>query len=261
MSKVIQVRELIQKAHDIRQSSTGLYRAFQEQFIEDKLKIQQNRTYSDEGKRSLTESLVKRKSVELLQLTRSQKELYQHYLKQAKGIADGLAFAKPPKVDPEKEDRFNKRLAELQTELLLATSADSGKKKLESFIGTIDEHAFAVKVKGQFAELVTPILAAAGPDGTRYRFELSHTFDAVRRQTMTPEALEAIECMELIEALSGSDVFNILVEEKAQEHFSAKTARFINKPEEYFAANPDDDKPVSKLKTVEEIFEEEAAKL
>jgi hypothetical protein len=260
MSNIDKINELIQKAHDVRQGTTSLYRSFQEQFVEDRQKISFNRQYSDEGKRVLIEHLRKQKGVELLQLARSQRGLYDTYIADAKKLADKLAFAKPSKVDPVKAERFSKRLAEVKTEILLSTSAKSAKEKLEAFIATIDEHAFADTVKDQFAELVTPILATAGDDGGRYRLELSQMFDGVRKGTMTPEAQEAAGLLESTEALAQSTIFIPLVEEKIKEHIGREAATYINRPDEYFAEHPEDDKPISRLRTHEEILMEELAK-
>lgn len=262
MKTLKEIRELLDKAHQLRNDSTGTYRKFQDEFLQAKREIENSKDYTTDGKRKLIESLQRRKTVELLQGARNMRNEFAKHLTEAKQAADAIAFAKAPKVDPVKAERFEKRLAEVKTEILLS-NAKRGKEKLTDFLNSIDEQQFAETVKAEFGTLIQPILEGAGNDGAKYRHELLETFEAVKEQAMHPEAKEAMDIVQFADSMIEGRFFIPLVEEKAQEHFSKEAGFFINRPDDFFAAYPDEDgRPIPpNMKTVEQIIEEEEAKV
>lgn len=262
MKTIAQINESIEKAQQVQQDATGLYRAFQDKYKQKENEIKLNKDYSDTGKLRLIESHQGRKTIELMQLARSQKQLFNTYLSQAKKDAESIINAKTPKVDSAKQEKFDKRLKEVKTEILLS-SARKGKEILTNFLETVDEQAFANQVKGEFAELITPILSDAQGDAGKYRNELFQVFEDVKMRSMDPEAGEAMNIIEYTDAAMGGRFFNFIVEEKVGEHLGKLAQMYINKPEEYFVEFPFDDKtPLPEgMRTVEEIMEEEDAKI
>ncbi|RFU71025.1 hypothetical protein D0469_03535 [Peribacillus saganii] len=262
MKTVQEIREIVAKAQQLQQDSTGLYRSFQDAYNQKKTEIELNRDYSPEGKRKLIESHQKRKTIELMQLARSQKDLFTKYLSEAKKDAESIIYAKTPKVDPVKQERFEKRLAEVKTEILLS-NAKKGKEILSDFLSKVDEQAFAAQIKGEFVSLIQPILQDAGAEAYKYRQELSQIFEDVKSRSMDPEAGEAMQVAEYAESALDGRFFIPLVEEKAGEHLGQLAKMYINKPEQYFADFPDDDKkPLPPgMRSIEEVLEEQEAKI
>lgn len=261
MKTIKEIRELIDKAHSLQNDPTGLYRAFQDDFLKEKYKIENNKDYTSEGKLKLMESLQKRKTVELLQGARNLRDLHASYLKEAKKESENLIYSKTPKVDPVKEERFLKRLAEVKTEILLS-NAKKGKEILTDFLNTVDEQAFAAKIKDDFSSLIQPILETAGQDTVKYRHDLLNVFEDVKERSMHPDAKDAMNIAQLADSMIEGRFFIPLVEEKAAEHISREAGHYMNKPQEFFEAYPEEDvKPTPPgMKTVEQIVEEEEAK-
>lgn len=261
LSKLLKIRDLIEKSREIKQNSTKLYREFQEQFLKEKRKIELNSDYTAEGKDRLIKSLKKKKSRELLQISKNQRDLYMGNLNKAKELAEEVAFAKLPAVDQKKMERFDKSLSELKTEILLSTNPESAKVKLKKFIKSIDEYSLADKLKANFTELISPVIEQLdSKQKAQFKKDFQNMFDDVRKRSMTDEALETIELMDISNNLSQAKIFNQLVTQKAGENFGNEIASYINRPNDYFDRYPEDLEPISDTRTVEEIIEEENAK-
>jgi len=262
MSKIKQIRGLLDKARELQQVSTGDYRAFQDRYYQERNKITENHDYSPEGKTKLRQSLKKRTTIELLQVSREYRQLYDGYLKDARKQALDLIYAKTPKVDAEVLERFSRDYRELKTAVMLS-NPKKGKEMLEEFLGKINEPGLVEIVKEEFAEVIQPILSGVdGMDAEKYRRELIKTFDDLKVRSMDPEALDAMRVVEYADAALKSKFFNLAVENAVGENIGADAKQYLHSPDKYFAINPDDDKPVTNtgLKTVEQIIEEEAAK-
>jgi hypothetical protein len=259
MKTLEQIKEIVLKVHTLQHESTGLYRNFQDSYTKEKSAIELNNDYSEAGKQKLVDSLKERKTVELLQRARTQRNEFIGLWKEAKKEAENLIHSKVKPVDPVKEERFNKKLAEVKTEILLSNHR-KGKELLTQFLQTIDEQAFAAKVKEEFPTLIQPILSSAGADTEKYRQELFSVFEQVKKQSLHPEALEAINIAEFADQAMQSSFFNSLVQEKVSEHLGREVGQFVNKPDEFFAKYPNADIKLPASKTVEQIVEEEDAR-
>jgi hypothetical protein len=249
-----QIRELTNKAHELRNGSTGLYRSFQEEFRSKQSDIRNNRDFTPAGKQKLIESLQKKQTTKLLQLARSQHSQYRDLLKQAKKDAEDLIHSKAPKVDAEVQERFDKRLREFKTELML-TNPQRGTQLLKDFVRSVEDQALASQVKDQFAEIIQPILNDSSKP------EISKLFEDVKSSAQNPETFEAQNLADFAESMMQSKFFDQLVEVKAGEDLGDAAKMFLNDTDEYFKLYPEADKPQSDLKTTDEILLEEEAKL
>ncbi|NQX61818.1 hypothetical protein [Paenibacillus qinlingensis] len=257
MSKVQEIVSLIEKAQEVKQTSTYKYRQFQDDYVVKKAQIK--RKYSSDEAAEVSDYFGKVKARELLLSLRSQKREYTESLLQAKQLAERLIHAKVPKVDAEKQERFEKCLTELRTEILLA-NPKTAKDKLAAFIQSIDEPAFATRVRDIFTDLVTPILQAAGSDAGSYRQQLLGLFEGVKTSTLSEEAQEAIELLGVSEELLQTRTFNLAIETAIGQNFGPRISSFVNRPDEYFANNPDEDAPVIPEETGF-IFEDPIARI
>ncbi|MEG9297022.1 hypothetical protein V6B33_11200 [Mangrovibacillus sp. Mu-81] len=249
-----QIRELTNKAHELKNGSTGLYRSFQEEFRAKRSDISANRDYTASGKVKLIEALQKKQTTKLLQLARSQHSQYRDLLKQAKKDAEDLIHNKAPKVDAEVQERFDKRLREFKTELML-TNPQRGTQLLKDFVRSVEDQALAAQVKDQFAEIIQPILNDSSKP------EISKLFEDVKSRAQNPETVEAQNLADFADSMARSKFFDQLVEERAGGDLGDAAKMFLNRSEEYFELYKEEDKPQSDLKTTDEILLEEEAKL
>jgi hypothetical protein len=260
MSKVQKVRDLVTKAQQLQDDTTRMYRLFQDDYKQEQAKIKSNEEYSTKGKEKLVESLKVRSTIEFLKGARQQQAAFKGYLKDAKKEAEAIIYAKTPAVDSEKMDRFSKKFNEVKTEILLASSPRRGKEILEQFLGSIDEAGLAVIVKDSFGEVIKPILADAGPEAAKFKHDLMGSFEGLKNRSMDPEALEAIKLAEYAEASLNTKFYSPVVEQNVQQHLGKLAHTYMYTPDEYFSLFPEDEKPASPFRSVEQIMEEEAAK-
>jgi hypothetical protein len=258
--KIEKVRDLVTKAQQLQDDTTRAYRLFQDDFKKKQSEIKLNEEYSTKGKEKLVESLKNRSTIEFLKGARQQQTAFKGYLKDAKKEAEAIIHAKSPTVDAEKMDRFNKRFKEVKTEILLASSPRRGKEILQEFLGSIDEQGLAVVVKEEFGDLIQPIISGAGNDAVKFKHDLAKSFEDLKARSMDQEALEAIKLAEYAEASLNTKFYSPLVEQNVQQNLGKLAHMYMYNPDEYFETFPDDDKPVSRFRTVEEIMEEEDAK-
>lgn len=261
MSKVKQIRELVAQAQELQQNSTGDYLAFRTDFIEKVKEIRENRDYSDAGKQKLIDRLKHSKKVEFLQASRSYRKKYDELLSTAKKQALDVIYSKTPKVEDEVLERFKRDFAELKTEIMLS-NAKKGKEILEGFLQKINEPGLAEIVKSEFAEVIQPILNGVtdAQESAKYKHELLKAFEETKIRSMDPEALEAMKVAEYADAAINGKFFNLAVENAVGADLDADAKRYIHQPDEYFKINPDDDKPISGTRTIDDIFAEEEAK-
>jgi hypothetical protein len=245
MSKIEKLKDIVTKAQQLQDDTTRMYRLFQDDFHNEKAKINSNEEYSEKGKAKLIESLKARKSVEFLKGARQQKTAFNKYLNDAKKEAESIIYGKSPKVDADKLDRFTSRFKEVKTEILLASSPRRGKEILEQFLGTIDEQGLAMVVKGEFGEVIQPILAEAGSDVMKYRNDLNKAFEDLKTRSMDPDAIEAMRLADYADTALNTKYFSPIVEQNVLQNFGRLAQSYMERPDEYFQEFPEDNKPAS----------------
>jgi hypothetical protein len=92
------------------------------------------------------------------------------------------------------------------------------------------------------------------------RHDLTKAFEELKTRSMDSEAKEAMQLADYAEAAMSNKYFSPLVEQNVQQNFGKLAHMYMEKPDEYFETFPEDDKPVSPFRSVEEIAEEEEAK-
>jgi hypothetical protein len=263
MTNINDIRKVLNEAVEIKSSSTRLFREFNDGYQAKRISIQQNRDYTQQGKAKLLQSARKRELSTLMKRARASQQEFHAKLKQAKEEANAIVYAHAPKVDPVKQERFSKRLAEVKTQIALS-DARKGQRLFKEFLTEIDEQAFAEQVKNDFSTLVQPILndieGADAEQVAKVRHELFDAFEDVRTKSRLPEAGDAQNVVEAADALLDGKFFESVVETKVGDLFGPTAKMFINEPDAYFELYPEEDKPESSMRTVEEILEEEDAK-
>lgn len=260
MTKLKKINELIGKAQNLKQKSTGEYLNFQREVQKELKTIRQNRDYSASGKHNLTKSMKQQKTVEFLQGARLYQKHYRDYLEQAQKLAEEIVYAKTPKVADEVMERFRKDFEDVKTQATLITPK-RGKKLLLNFFDSIKEPGLLEVVRSEFLEAIQPILnGSSGEDVRDIRKELLQSFEGIKQRMIDPETREAMEVMDYTEKAKNGRFFSPAVETAVGDALGKTAQDYIHQPDKYFELNPEEDKPLSQLKTVEQILAEEAAK-
>jgi hypothetical protein len=260
LSRVQKVKDKLEKAHQMQDEITGVYRRWQDDLQSQITQIKMNDEYTSKGKDKLIESLKARKTTEFLKGARQQQSEFRKHLSEAKKEAEAVIYASTPAVDAEKMNRFSGRFNEIKTEIKLATSPRRGKEILQNFLDNVDEQGLAILVKSEFGEIIDPILSGAGADVQKFKHDLAKSFEDLKVRSLDPEAVEAMNLAEYAEAALNSKFYSPIVEQNVQQNLGKLAHTYMNNPDEYFEKFPETDKPVSQLRTTQEIIEEEEAK-
>jgi len=247
MTKLNEIKSIIDKAWSVKNDATGVYRAFKESVDAETAKITSSNKLTEEGKEVMLEKLKERKTVEALKLSKSQIDLYNDYLNQARKEADKVAFAKLTPTDKVKEERFDKQFAELKTKVMLSTP-ETGAKLLKEFVEATDDQYLVDKIRNDFADTVQPIIGTAD---FKVKANLSDLFEHTKYKARGAESVEAERLIDQIDGMKNSRFFGKIVEDNAKS-LGKQAAMYINRPDEYFEANPDHMKMKTEMKTFEE---------
>lgn len=251
MANLDAIKEKLGQAHEIQHASTGVYRQWRDKYNEEVSKISANRDLSADGKYKMKELLKKRKTVELMKLSRQQIDEYRKVLSEASKEADKIANAKPAEVDPVKAERFEKSFGELKTAVMLATP-EKAISILNEFIDATDEPALVDRIRAEFAAVVAPVIAQARPEQKQ---NLNDLFEHTRRKAKGPEAIEAEQLKATAEAMQNSGFFGLSVI-KAVMEISKEASDYVNKPETFFEKYPEAEKMNTALRSQEEVITE-----
>lgn len=251
MANVQSIKEKIDKAHELQNASTGVYRKWKETYNAEVSKIRSNRNLTEEGKFKLKERMTERKTVELMQLSKKQIEEYRKILSEAYKEADRIANAKPKTADPVKAERFEKSFGEVKISILLA-SPEKAIKILQEFVDATDEPALVDRIRAEFAAVVAPVIAQAKPE---QKHKLNDLFDFTRYKAKGPEVIEAEQLMQTAEALRNSRFYELAVGDSVLEvHKEAQ--RYLNQPDEFFEKYPGTETLNTSLRSQEEVIAE-----
>ncbi|OLN23717.1 hypothetical protein BTO30_02980 [Domibacillus antri] len=154
---IVEIKELINKAHATRDEATGIYRAWRQKYDQEAGKIRSSRELTQEGQDKLIAALNKRKEIEVMKLAESQVSLYRKYLDDAYKAADKIAYAPLPKVDEEKAARWEKSFGELKTQVMLS-DPKKALQMISDFVTNTDEQALVDRVRHEFSSLIAPVI-------------------------------------------------------------------------------------------------------
>lgn len=230
---IVEIKELIDKAHTTRSEATGVYRAWRQKYDEEAGKIRASRELTPEGKEKMIAALNKRKEVEVLKLADSQVGLYRKYLDDAYKAADKIAYAKLPGVDAQKAERWEKQYGEMKTQVMLA-NPQKALQMISDFVAATDEQALVDRVRHEYSQIIAPVIGQADAP-TRYKF--SDLFEETKTKALGPEAVEALRVMESAEGMRNGRFWSGIVADNVGAVIPT-AQRHLENPEAYFAANP-----------------------
>ena len=249
MTKIKEIRDIINQAWNVKHGATGLYRSFKESVDNEASRITNSDKFTPAGKQALIGKLKERKTAEVMQLAKSQIDLYSEYLNKARKEADKVAYAKLTPVDKVKEERFDKKFNELKTQIMLA-EPEVGAELLKEFVNATDEEYLVDKIRAEFSSTIAPIIGNADSE---LRTSLNKLFENTKRKARGAEALEAEKLIEHIEDMKQSRFFDLIVEENAKS-LGKQASMYINRPDEYFAANPEHANMKTEMKSMDEVL-------
>lgn len=240
---IVEIKELIDKAHTTRNEATGVYRAWRQKYDEEAGKIRASRELTPEGKDKMLAALNKRKEIEVMKLADSQVSLYRKFLDDAYKAADKIAYAKLPEVDAQKAERWEKQFGELKTQVLLA-NPQKALQMISDFVAATDEQALVDRVRHEYSQII-----AQADAPTRYKF--SDLFEETKTKALGPEAVEALRVMESAEGLRNGRFWSGIVGDNVGA-VSQTAQHHLENPESYFAENPGAANVNTTLRSMEE---------
>lgn len=249
MTNLNGIKETIEKAWEVKNGATGVYRAFREAASEEEVKVTGNKHLSQEGREAMLGKLRERKTVEAMKLAQSQIGLYNKYLDDARKEADKIAYAKLPAVDPVKEQRFDKAFAELKTQIMLA-SPEKAAQLLKEFVDATEDQALVDKIRADFASTIQPVIGTADH---KIKASLTDLFEHTKFKARGAESVEASRLIEQIDSMRHGRFFPQIVEDNARS-LGKQAAMYINRPDEYFAVFPEHEKMKTDMRTMEEVL-------
>lgn len=228
------IRDYIDMAHDIRNQATGNYRRTLDSFRSGKSRI--NRLFPGANSKQAHTIYDRKSRRDLFKLIQHETNQYRAALRAASAAAEKIAHTAAPRPSDEIVERFERRLTDIKTEILIAPTPDTASQRLSSFIGSINDPWAAMRVKQEYGALVTPIITAAGSQAGSFKIQLSKAFDELKTQALTEEAAQAIELHETAEGLLQCSIYPRIVKDTIAETLGRGAAAFIDTPDEYFTA-------------------------
>ncbi|MEC0167481.1 hypothetical protein [Paenibacillus graminis] len=242
----------LQKARDIEQSSASVMLAAKRALAAETSKIEEDRRLTPEGKYEAKQEAKKRHAIEFLQKSHTMRQEYVANVKKAIREAEKVIYTPPRKPDATKLGRFEDAFKTLKTELMFATSQRSAYDKLRAFTDKVDDPYLANRVREDFAELTTKILAIPG-DGnfvkgvgaasvtTSARTELGGLYEGLLKPFESDDLKGARDVLETAQMLAEAPRVHrsVAVNDAARDSFGAEYARHINDTDAFFAENPE----------------------
>ncbi|MCU6709781.1 hypothetical protein M6D81_13875 [Paenibacillus sp. J5C_2022] len=232
---ILKAKEFMQKAHEITGDSAGQLLSIKKQFEERNRAIEDDRRLSTEGRVEAKAALKKEVGISILQNSHTRMQEYKSHLSKAAKYADAIVYAKPPKPDAVKLERFEGELRRLKTELQIATRADAAYKKLTEFVEKLDDPYIANIVSDQFGEMAATIIGAPGSDG-HTRQNLSQTFGTLQTKFETDDVRQARTIMESAQSmLEQPEVYTGPIITDAVDNMAGpEYTRYLNRTDEFF---------------------------
>jgi hypothetical protein len=241
MTKAAKAREYLQKAYDIQHASTSVMLKHKQKLTAELSAIGANNHLSGDGKTAAKAEAKRKHATELLKEAHTNRQAMRANLQKAIREADAAIYAGVPKPDATTLSRFEARLRDIKTELMLTTRATAAYDKLKSFVDGVSDPYLAGLVRDQFGDISGTILASAGPDAAKLKLQLSQTFEHLKSGYESDDVKIAREVLETAKAFDERGrYFGILEEQAGGGTFGVEYNRYWNDTESFFEANPKD---------------------
>lgn len=234
MSNIQQIQSHIEKAREIRESATGNYRRSLDSYRSGKARI--NRLFPKKGNKQANSIFDRKSRRELFRQIQNESNQYKSALNAAAAAAEKIAHSAAPRPAEEIVERFERRLADVRTEILIAPTSETANQRLCSFIASINEPWAAMRVKQEYGELVRPIIESAGNQAGSFKIQLSSAFEELKAQALTEEARQAVALADTAEAMLQSSLYPAIVKDTISQTLGRRAAAFVDSPDEYFTS-------------------------
>ncbi|WP_342437820.1 hypothetical protein NSS79_34105 [Paenibacillus sp. FSL L8-0436] len=242
----------LERVREIEQSSAGIMLSAKRALSAELSKIEMDRRLTTEGQQEAKAAAKQKHAIEFLQKSHTMRQEYAANLKKAVREAEKVIYTPPRKPDATKLGRFEDAFRTLKTELMFATSQRAAYDKLREFTGKIDDPYIANRVREDFAELTTKVLAIPG-DGsfvkgtgaatvnTNARTELGGLYDGLLKPFESDDLKGARDVLETAQMLEedGKVHRSYTIIDAAEEAFGMEYSRYINDTDAFFAAHPE----------------------
>jgi hypothetical protein len=226
-------KEYVQKAIEIRDTSSAWYRQRAEQIRSEISQAKLDRDLSAEGRLKKVAQIRQQRGDELLREVKALRDEYVQALQQAKVEAEKTLKSAVKKPSDEKITDFQRQFKRFKTELMLTNRFDTIEKKLNDFLSQqVDEPYFAQLLADEFPEIISQSLAVAD-EPAKARMKLADIFDRLNNDFLPEEAKEARNALEFANAsLANPKIFSPVVETNAMD-LLGPVGKYMNDPETY----------------------------
>lgn len=229
-------KEYMQKAYDVVHSSPR--HILEVKRLRDDLvkEIDADKSLSPHGKFTAKIELKKLLAIPVLRTAHTRKQEYISHLSRAVKLTDPIVYAKPPKPDAVKLERFEAEFRKLKTELQISPRADFAYKKLTDFVNKIDDAYLAHIVQDQFGEIASLILSVPSADG-QTRQNLSRTLEELQTKFETDELREARSIYETAQQMIEDPKIyrGPIINDAVTDIIGMEYAKYIDSTDEFFA--------------------------
>lgn len=132
-----------------------------------------------------------------------------------------------------KMEKFERQLNDLKTEITLSTPSRA-MEKIEAFVNSVQDRELADRVRGEFKELIKPIVGHIEFEDKQALLEL---FDDTQRRILGEDGIAAKEIIESAKGLQQSDFVPLAVINSTNDTFGRKYAYYLKNPDAYFEQN------------------------
>jgi hypothetical protein len=224
------MKQNIEKANEIRFSTTRKYREHKDKLRAEILRTHSNTMLSAEGKIEEKQRQREIAARELIQLTASTKAEYLKELDTAKKVARKILDAGLKAPDAETLSKFERSLADVKTAVMLSPNAVSAQQKLQAFVSGINDAYLADLTARAYPDLLSSITSKGSvtPEAISGLREL-HT--ELNDRFKTEEQIEAAEIFASAEAMEKSDIYGLAVMDDVKNTYGRHVVAALDDPE------------------------------
>ncbi|MBT2697236.1 hypothetical protein J7E79_07405 [Bacillus sp. ISL-40] len=225
--------ENIQKAYEIKGSTSKFINEVIQEYRLEKGKITADRNLSQEGKREATGKLSTKYEVGFLVEMNKRREEYESLLLTGKDAAEQVLTAALPPVSEQQQKLFDMTLKSVEGKVTFAVGINQAMGALEALVKAANEPLLAEKATESFLKLSQSTLAlAADTDKAVIKQRLGTLYNQLDGKAQVEGSQEAREALSTINAMKGAS-FAIGYVQDVMKEVSKDAAEYLNTPSDY----------------------------
>lgn len=226
------------KMYEIKKSTTGVALKYKTAVAEKRSDLTYDRMLSPEGRKQKLEEFQKQQGIAFIAEAAKMRAEFDKAAVEAQVAAEMFLLEDAPKPSDTAVQTFDRKLAEFQTALLLATNPDSALTLVRSFVGEMQDPYFAAQLKGEMPAIIREVTALAGVKAPSYKVQLGRVVDDLN---FTATSGKRHEVQQVLDGGSrvGEDVWHRANTSLSalQQSLGSEYSNFANNPSGYVAVD------------------------